>query len=66
MPYYLGNQIQYENINLLSNTINQNIIKLIKDATYYSFILDTVPDLSHADRMSIIIDFIFSNSEKYL
>jgi hypothetical protein len=44
--HYLGPQIQNELINLISEKIKNNILSRVKDAKYYSIILDCTPDCS--------------------
>ena len=44
--HYLGKTIQNELISLLSNSIRTKILFDLKEATYYSIIVDCTPDIS--------------------
>nr|XP_047135365.1 uncharacterized protein LOC100212059 [Hydra vulgaris] len=52
--HYLGKEIQSELIQILANAIKDNILTRVKDAKYYSIILDCTPDNSHTEQMTII------------
>ena len=56
--HYCGKTVQNELINLLGKNVLDSIIKSVKEARYYSIILDCTPDISHKEKMSFTIRFV--------
>ncbi|XP_022041970.1 uncharacterized protein LOC110944624 [Helianthus annuus] len=59
--HFLGQNIQNV-IELLGDKVRTEIIKKVKQAKYYSIILNCTPDTSHQEQMSIIVRYVNFNS----
>lgn len=55
---YLSNRSQNEIIDILGETVKKKIISEIKDAKYFSIMLDSTPDIAHEDQVSEILRYV--------
>lgn len=56
--HYLGKDIQNELIDLMATSVKQVIIARIKQARYYSVILDCTRDICHVEQLTCVLRFV--------
>ena len=61
---YLSNRIQNELISLLSKCTLDAIVKKVKQARYYSVIMDCTPDLSSQEQLSVVLRVVNCEASK--
>ena len=45
-------------IQLIANNVKESIVADLKKARYFSFSVDTTPDISHTDQLALIIRYV--------
>lgn len=55
---YLSNTIQNEIINILGESVRRKILSEIKEAKYFSIMLDSTPDITHEDQISEVLRYV--------
>lgn len=60
---YLSSSICDEFICLMSNKLKTKFISEIKEAKYFSIIVDSTPDISHIDQLTLIIRYVLPNCD---
>ena len=64
---YLSPQIQNELIELLASKVKDMLLDDIKEAPFFSIVLDTTPDITHTDQLSFVfryVKIIYDNDKK--
>ncbi|XP_065658747.1 zinc finger MYM-type protein 1-like [Hydra vulgaris] len=58
---YLSANICDEFINILGDKVLKQIISKIKDSKYYGISIDSTPDISHVDQLTLVIRYVLKN-----
>jgi len=58
MSTYLSPTIQNQLIELLGKKVKNLILKKIKEAAYFSILLDSTPDVSRTDQMAFVVRYV--------
>ena len=56
--HYLSPEIQNEFINLMGSKVQEYIVKKVKEAHYFSLMVDSTPDISHQEQVSLIVRYV--------
>lgn len=61
--HYLSHDIQNEIIGIIAKSIRSVIITMAKQSVYFAVIADTTSDLSHKEQFSIVLRFVYFDTE---
>jgi len=62
--HYLSNTIQNELLSSTSKLISDSIISSINSSKYFAIIVDSTPDISHQEQLTIVVRFVsFKNNQ---
>lgn len=56
-PSYLSKAICDEFIELMAKAVKDSLIDEVKRAEYFSLIVDSTPDLTHVDQLSLVVRY---------
>lgn len=57
-PSYISSTIVEELIKLMADKVRGTIVSEIKEAKYFSVSVDSTPDLSHVDQLTVIVRYL--------
>ncbi|KAK6186835.1 hypothetical protein SNE40_006103 [Patella caerulea] len=60
---YLSSTICEELIALLGQKVTEDIVSRLQRAKYYSFTVDSTPDVSHSDQLTVVVRYIESGGK---
>ncbi|KAB0798511.1 hypothetical protein PPYR_09504 [Photinus pyralis] len=55
---YLSHAVCDEFINIMGSEVKQKLISDVKNATYFAIIVDSTPDITHTDQLTLILRFV--------
>jgi hypothetical protein len=58
---YLSKDVCNEVLHLMEKKVLEIIMEQIKSAKYYSIIIDSTPDISHVDQLTVVIRYVLPN-----
>ena len=56
--HYLSSTICDEFITLMGDKIRNEIVREVNDAKFFSIIIDSTPDISHIDQLTVVIRYV--------
>lgn len=54
---YLGKNICNEFVEILARSVMEEIVKQVKESKYFSISVDSTPDVTHTDQLTLIIRY---------
>lgn len=60
---YLSSTICEELLKVMGKTVINTILEEVRDSKYFSIIVDSTPDISHTDQLSIILRYVQKSGE---
>lgn len=63
--HYLSNMIQNELLSAMSKLISDSIISSINSSKYFAIIVDSTPDISHQEQLTIVMRFVSYKNNQF-
>lgn len=60
---YLSKTIYEEFIEIMAREVLKNIVSEVKNAKYFSIIVDSTPDIAHIDQLSFVLRYVRDNGQ---
>lgn len=60
---YISRTTCEEVVTLMAEAVKDAIIQEVKLAKYFSLIIDSMPDISHTDQLTVVIRYVLENGE---